>query len=366
MKVPFLDLSRDAALLPMEDILEDIRAIAGAGVFIGGDPVDRFEKAFAAYCGTTHAVGCGNGLDALFLSLRSLNIGPGDEVIVPAHTYFASWLAVTQAGATLVPVDARADTGCIDPDLIEAAVTPQTRAVMVVHLYGHVPDMDRIDTIAGRHGLTVIEDAAQAHGATHGGARAGTFGKMAGFSFYPTKNLGAWGDAGAVTTDDPDLAARVRRLRDYGRTSAVEFGEAGINSRLDPVQAAVLMRKLPLLDSANARRGRIAQHYDAAIESGNRIKRLLRPGAESIWHQYIVVVEDRDDFRRFLEDAGIGTGIHYPIPPYRQQGYRHLNLDGNRWPVAEYLADHIVSLPVGSYLEDEEIAHVCHHLSRYG
>lgn len=365
MHIAFLDLRRDIALLSKEEILSDINRIIDEGVFIGGASVEHFENTFAECCGASYAIGCGNGLDALYLCLRAAGVGAGDEVIVPGHTFVATWLAVSRTGATIVPVDVREDTGCIDEHLLQDAVSERTRAIIVVHLYGHIPDMDAITTVAANGSIVVIEDAAQAHGAVRNGRVAGSFGRLAAFSFYPTKNLGAWGDAGAVTTSDEEMAIRVRVLRNYGRESREHSSRLGVNSRLDPIQAAVLCRKLDHLDEINHRKKRIAERYDRAIGKNQRLQRMLKPNANCVWHQYVVVADDQKEFREHMSAHGVGVDVHYPVPPYRQACYAHLDFDPGLFPVSENLARQTVSLPIGSYLNDREVEHVCETIGRF-
>lgn len=360
MTVPFLSLAR-----LNEPLLADFQArlapFLAAGRFIGGEALDAFERAFAAHCGVGHAVGTGNGLDALELALRALDIGPGDEVIVPAHTFVATWLAVTRVGATPVGVDVRPGCATLDPDLIEAAIGPRTRAIMPVHLYGTTADMARILPIARRHGLRVIEDAAQAHGHVRFGRRAGAHGDVGCFSFYPGKNLGALGDAGGVVTDDPALAARIRMLGNYGSAAKYHHELCGSNSRLDPIQALFLDLKLERLDAINARRAAIAATYDTVVpahDDGRAFHRLLEPGLDGVWHQYVLVCRDRDDLVARLDAAGIGTLVHYPVIPADQPCYAALKRPAGTWPVAEDLARRVLSLPIGEYLEAHEIEQV--------
>ncbi len=347
--VPFLDLK--APYLELKDELDAVyRRVMESGWFITGREVEAFEAEFAAFCGTKHCIGVGNGLDALHLILRAMEIGPGDEVIVASNTYIATWLAVSYAGATPVPVEPDEATHNMRPELIEAAITPATRAIMPVHLYGQPADMDPILDIARRHGLKVIEDSAQAHGATYRGKRAGNLGDAAGFSFYPGKNLGALGDGGAVTTNDGALADKIRLLRSYGSKVRYCHEVQGFNSRLDELQAAFLRVKLARLDAWNERRKAIAKLY---LE-GMRLDRLRLPrvidGAESAWHLFAVCHPERDRLQGALKEAGIETLIHYPVPPHRQDAYRAVQLPQGSFPVAERLAQQVLSLPMGPHL----------------
>ena len=327
--------------------------VLDSGWYVLGEEVEAFERDFAAYCGTTHCIGVANGLDALHLILRGYGIGPGDEVIVPSNTFIATWLAVTQAGATPVPVDPDEHTHNIDPQRIEAAITPRTRAIMPVHLYGQPADMDPILEIADRHGLRVVEDAAQAHGARYQGRRAGSLGDAAGFSFYPGKNLGALGDGGAITTSDDALAARLRQLRNYGSSVKYRHDVAGFNSRLDELQAAVLRAKLPHLDAENTARRACAAEYLAALQGAPLVLPRVLPGTEPVWHLFVVRSERRDALQAGLREHGIGTLVHYPVACHRQGAYA-----GQAWPVlpvAERLQDQVLSLPIAPYLHTRDL-----------
>jgi dTDP-4-amino-4,6-dideoxygalactose transaminase len=329
-----------------------------SGWYLLGSELEAFEVEFAAYCGARHCVGVGNGLDALHLILRGMGIGPGDEVIVPAHTYIATWLAVSYTGATPVPVETDAATYNLDPERIEEAITGRTRAIMPVHLYGQPADMDRINALARRHGLKVIEDAAQAHGARYKGRRAGSLGDAAGFSFYPGKNLGAMGDGGAVVTSDGELAERVRMLRNYGSRIKYRHEVMGYNSRLDEVQAALLRVKLKRLDDWNARRSRIAGRYNESLAGSGLTLPVVPAWAESAWHLYVVRSNSRRDLTECLDRNGIGWLIHYPVPPHLQEAYRGLGHSAGSLPVAELLAEEVVSLPMGPHMSEEDMAAV--------
>ena len=327
------------------------------GELILGPSLGTFEQQFATLCGTTHCLGVGNGLDALTIALRAIGIGPGDEVVVPAFTFIATWLSVMHAGATPVPVDVRAD-GAIDPALIEPAITRRTRAIVPVHLYGALADMNPIIELATRHGLDVIEDAAQAHGASLGKRMAGSFGRAAAFSFYPTKNLGALGDGGAVCTSDPALVQRVHQLRNYGSTTRYRHDLLGWNSRLDPIQAACLSAKLPHLPAAIARRRQIADRYLDAFEPASL------PGIElparnraSAWHQFVLRARDRASLQAELDRRGVGTLVHYPVVPAEQPCFAGWH-DPTRHPVARHLARTVLSLPMADYLTEHEVDHV--------
>ncbi len=356
-RVPFLDLS------PMTEEVRD--EIAGrwqelllTGGFIGGEAVTRFEEEWARYCGTDEAVGVGNGTDALHLSLRALGIGPGDEVIVPANTFVATAEAVVLAGASPRFVDVDPGSLLVTAEGIEAAATPRTRAVVVVHLYGQMPDMDRIAATAKRLGLHLVEDAAQAHGATWGARRAGSYGVAGCFSFYPGKNLGAYGDAGAVVTSDAGLAATLRSLRDHGRAGGGHYEHArlGTNSRLDALQAVVLSAKLRRLDAWNeARRECVALYRELFDEEAARYVHQL-PGGQPVHHLAVVQVPHRSHLRAALSASGVATGIHYPTPCHRAEPFR--GYPGRDAPVAERAAEHILSLPLYPHMTAAEVERV--------
>jgi dTDP-4-amino-4,6-dideoxygalactose transaminase len=357
MTVPFLDLSA-----PYGELKPEIDAAIGrvlkSGWYILGPEVDAFEAAWADWTGAAHAVGLANGLDALTLALRALDIGEGDEVIVPSNTYIASWLAVTAVGARPVAVEPDPATHNIDPERIEDAITPRTRAIMPVHLYGLPADMTAVLDVARRRGLAVVEDAAQAHGARYGGRRIGAHGDVVCWSFYPGKNLGAMGDGGAITTDDLKLADRVRVLRNYGSRVKYENLEIGVNSRLDPLQAAVLSAKLPKLEEWTERRRVVARAYLDGLRDTGLILPVEPAGSESAWHLFVVRTDRRDALQRALSEARIGTLIHYPIPPHRQQAYRSLAIAPDAFPIARELADQVLSLPIGPHLPPEAVERV--------
>lgn len=347
--VPFLDLRRiQGAHAPaLRDAFERVLA---SGWYILGKEVEAFEREYAAYCEAAHCVGVANGLDALVLSLRALGVGPGDEVIVPSNTYIATWLAVTHVGATVVPVEPDPTTANIDAARIEAALTPRTRAILPVHLYGRSADMGAIMAMARSRGLRVVEDAAQAHGALHAGRRLGAHGDLVAWSFYPGKNLGALGDGGAVTTDDAALTERLRMLRNYGSRKKYHNDEIGVNSRLDELQAAFLRARLPYLDTENAQRQRLAQRYRAGLD-GLADRGLVLPGAapegEHVWHLFVVRHPERDRLAAALATRGIGTLIHYPIAPHRQPAYAGLGWAPGSFPLSEAMHREVLSLPMG-------------------
>src|SRR5215510_9237501 len=325
VEVPFLEL-RDTYFEIKDELDAAYQRVMNSGWYILGEEVKAFEQEFAAYCGTKHCVGVGNGLEALQLILRAYEIGAGDEVIVPANTYIATWLAVSNAGATVVPVEPDERTYNIDPSRIEAALTPRTKAILPVHLYGQPCDMNPINEIARAHGLKVIEDAAQAHGARYRDRRAGNLGDAAGWSFYPTKNLGAYGDAGAVTTDDGELADKVRLLRNYGSKSKYYNEEKGINSRLDELQGALLRVRLKHLDEWNSRRARVAARYFEALGETDLMLPEVCDGADPVWHLFVIRSTRRDELQKHLKSVGVTTLVHYPFPPQLQEAYSELNL----------------------------------------
>lgn len=357
MTVPFLDLA--AAYSELQPQIEAaILASLRSGWYIGGQDVEAFEQDYATYTGARHCVGVANGLDALHLTLRAMNIGPGDEVIVPSNTYIATWLAVSQCGATPIPVEPDASTYNIDPCRIEAAITPRTRAIIPVHLYGQPADIDSVLEFARKHGLSVLEDAAQAHGARYKGKRVGGHSDAVAWSFYPGKNLGALGDAGAVTTNDAEIADRLRALRNYGSRQKYVNETQGYNSRLDPVQAVALRVKLKILDEWNARRAAVAARYSAELSDSDLLLPSVPDWAEPVWHLYVVQHKKRDALQAALQKAGIGTLIHYPIPPHRQSAYSTLGYGAGRFPIAESMANQVLSLPIGPQLDSASVGAV--------
>jgi dTDP-4-amino-4,6-dideoxygalactose transaminase len=355
--IPFLDLAPGYAELKPEIDAAVARVIESCR-YIMGEELEAFEAAFAAYCDAAHCVGVGNGLDALVLSLRALDVGPGDEVIVPSFTFVATWLAVTQVGATIVPVEPDPATFNLDPERLAAAVTPRTRAIIPVHLFGQPADLDPILGLAAAHGIRVIEDAAQCQGARYRGQRIGSHGDLVAWSFYPGKNLGAFGDAGAVTTNDPQLAERLRMLRNYGSREKYSHELAGVNSRLDPIQAAVLAVKLRHLDAWNDRRQLVADRYDDALSDLPVIRPARRNACESVWHLYVIRHSQRDALRAALDARGVETLIHYPLPPHRQKAYAGTPLASLDLPNADQIAGEVLSLPMGPHLGLENVSRV--------
>jgi dTDP-4-amino-4,6-dideoxygalactose transaminase len=358
MKVPFLDV-RASYLEFQEEFDEAYQRVMHSGCYILGEEVELFEDEFAAYCGAKYCIGVGNGLDALHLILRAFEINKRDEVIVPANTYIATWLAVTYAGAIVVPVEPDPGTYNIDPDRIEASITNRTKAIMPVHLYGQPVDMDPIQDIANTYGLIVIEDVAQAQGAFYKGRKTGSLGDASGFSFYPGKNLGAFGDAGAVVTNDKIIADRIRVLRNYGSKRKYYNEYKGFNSRLSPLQAAFLRIKLKHLDEWNQRRDSVAGIYMSRLKD---VKKLILPlipdWASPVWHQFVIRYPHRDALQSYLTKIGIGTLIHYPIPPHLSAAYAYRNWHNQDFPVTEELANTVLSIPIGPHLEHNSQAAV--------
>ena len=335
-----------------------------SGMYIGGAALSEFETAFADYCGASHCVGVGNGLDALVLPLLARGIGAGDEVIVPANTFIATWLAVAQTGATPVPVDADPATMNIDATAVAAAITPRTRAIMPVHLYGMPVDMGPLIELAEAHDLLLIEDAAQAHGAELGNRRAGRLGHVAAFSFYPGKNLGAFGDGGAVVTDDADLAEKVRLLGNYGARVKYEHEAVGGNSRLDPMQAAFLTVKLGAIDAWNARRREIAEIYLAELAGlPDLTLPVATPGALSVWHLFVVRHPRRDALRAALDAAGVPTALHYPVANHRSGAFAD-TFGHMSFPVTEEICRTCVSLPIGPHLSADDARDIAGRIAR--
>ncbi len=353
-KVPYFDIK--AAHAP---IAADLRAafdrVLDSGWFIMGKELSSFEAAFAQFSGVKHCIGVANGLDALQLILRAYDIGPGDEVIVPSNTFIATWLAVSFVGATVVPVEPNSHTYNLDPTLVEKAITPKTRAIMAVHLYGQTAEVQILRELAQRHGLKIIEDSAQAHGATYQGVCAGGLGDAAAFSFYPGKNLGALGDAGAVTTNSDELAQKIRLLRNYGSTQRYQHQVAGTNSRLDEIQAAFLSEKLKHLAVGNARRRDIAQRFMAGLASTPLVLPVVAAECVPVWHIFIVRSQKRDALRAHLLARGVETLVHYPTSPHLQEAYSHLGYKPGDFPIAECLEGEIVSLPIYPQMTDEQV-----------
>jgi dTDP-4-amino-4,6-dideoxygalactose transaminase len=354
MKVPFLDLTA-----PYKELRGELDAtyqrVMESGWFILGEEVESFEREFAAYCGVKHCIGVGNGLDALHLILRAFEIGEGDEVIVPANTFIATWLAISYAGAKPVPVEPDPRTYNLDPNRVEDAITSRTKAIMPVDLYGQPADMDSFMSIAENHGLKVIEDAAQAHGAKYKGRMSGNLCHAAGFSFYPAKNLGALGDAGAILTDDDQLAEPVRIYRNYGSKKKYYHEVKGYNSRLDEIQSAFLRVKLAHLDEWNKRRKEIASYYLRNLaDLPDFVLPYVPDWASPVWHIFPVQSPKRDDLQHFLKNKGIDTGIHYPVPPHLSGAYSELGIPRSSFPITEANAASELSLPMGPHMSMDQ------------
>jgi dTDP-4-amino-4,6-dideoxygalactose transaminase len=357
VKVPFADLTRMTQAM-RGDLDTAIRRVMDSGRFVLSGEGAAFEAEFAQAVGVRHAVGVGSGTDAIELALRALGVGPGDEVVTQANTCVPTVAAIERAGATPVLCDVDADTATIDPASLERALTSRTRAVVPVHLYGQVGDLEQVLAVCSEQGLQVVEDCAQAHGATLGGRAAGSMGAAGAFSFYPTKNLGALGDGGAVVTDDDALAERLRLLRQYGQTDRYHHVAHGVNSRLDEIQAAILRAKLTQLEAGNARRNEIASRYDAALE-GTPVRPLKRlADRRHAFHLYVVVAPDRPAFQATLDEGGVGTLVHYPRPVHGNAPYSELGSVGIPLAVSEHLADRVVSLPLYPELTEAEVEHV--------
>lgn len=353
--VPFLDFT--ALHQPIRSQLDAAyQRVMDSGWFIAGPELEAFESEFADFCGVKHCVGVGNGLDAIHLLLRAYGIGPGDEVLVPSNTFIATWLAVTQCGATPVPVEPLAVTHNIDPVLIESHITSRTRAVIPVHLYGQPADMDPINAVAKKHKLVVIEDAAQAQGARYKGRRVGSLADAAATSFYPGKNLGALGDGGAVLTTDAHIATKVRQLRNYGSEVKYQHQVQGYNSRLDEMQAAFLRVKLRVLDDWNAKRQLVANAYSTQIDNQKVLLPVVPDFAQAVWHLYVIRTEKRDQLRDLLQSRGIGTVIHYPVPPHLQACYT--SFKAANLPLAETLAKSVLSLPISPAISADQVSRV--------
>ncbi len=351
MNVPFNDLRAQYATIK-DELTPAIQKVIESCAFIGGPAQDRFEKSFASFCGTDDAIGVASGTAALHIVFSALDIGPGDEVITSPYTFIATTEAISQTGATIRFVDCRVEDAGLDPAQLEAAITPRTKAIVPVHIYGQPADMDPILEIAARHGIPVIEDSAQAHGAEYKGRRCGSMGRVACFSFYPGKNLGAYGDAGGVTTSDPELAARVRLLRDHGRSTKYEHEMEGYNYRLDGIQAAVLDVKLKHLEAWTEGRRRFAARYDELL-AGTDVTPIGPVGdVRHVYHLYVVRVPDRDALLPLLHERGVGAGVHYPIPLHLQPAYARLGFGEGAFPNSETLASEVISLPL--YAEMDE------------
>lgn len=364
MNIPFV--SFEAMHNEIKDeVLAKFKEVYEKNWFIGGSELEQFEAEFAQYCGTKYCVGCGNGLDALFLTLKAYGVGEGDEVIVPSNTYIATALAVSYVGATPVFVEPTLDYFNIDVDRIEEKITDKTKAIMAVHLYGQPASMTKINELAKKHNLIVIEDSAQAHGATYKGVRTGSLGNAAGFSFYPGKNLGALGDAGAMVTNDKEVADRVRALGNYGSDYKYHHIYKGNNSRLDEVQAAMLRIKLRHLDKWNEERVRIASRYLAEIDNPEVVLPKLAEDCTHVYHIFAIRTDARESLEKYLNDNGIGTNKHYPIPMHLQEAYADLNIAEGALPLAEEISSTQLSIPMYYGMTDDEISYVIEKINNW-
>jgi dTDP-4-amino-4,6-dideoxygalactose transaminase len=365
VKVPFFDL-RTVHDEVRGELDGAYQRLMDSGTFILGEEVSAFEAEFAEYCGASHCIGVGNGLDALQLALRAVGVDRGDEVLVPAHTFIATWLAVSGIGATPIPVEPILDTYNLNTSRVDSLITDRTRAIIAVHLYGQPAEMGALVPLARRHGLKVVEDAAQAHGARYMGRRTGTLGDVAAFSFYPGKNLGALGDGGAVVTNNREIAETVRILGNYGSRKKYHHHVQGVNSRLDALQAAFLRVKLRRLDAWTQKRRMLATCYLQELRDVRGVDLpAVAPDTESVWHQFVIRNERRDDLQAALAAAGIGTLVHYPVPPHLSGAYQHLQRPAGSLPITEHIANTVLSLPIGHYLSTDSIQHVAKTINRF-
>ena len=362
MKVPILDLKPACEEL-RADLDAAYRRVMDSGWLLLGRELEAFEAEYAAGVGASHCIGVANGLEAMQLVLMALGVGPGDEVIVPSHGYIATWLAVTHTGARPVPCEPDPRTYNLHPERISSCMSPRTRVILPIHLYGQTADLERINAIAARHGIFVLEDAAQSHGARCRGKAAGALGHAAGVSFYPSKNLGALADAGAITTSDSALADKLRHLRNYGSKVRYQNEYQGMNSRLSELQAAFLRAKLPHLDAWNARRVNLAERYLRQLAGvGDLILPSVPEWAAPVWHLFVIRTSRRDQLQRHLADQEIGTQIHYPVPPHLSKAYAGAGWKRGDFPLAERMADEVLSLPIGPHVTAEQVDYVCEHV----
>jgi dTDP-4-amino-4,6-dideoxygalactose transaminase len=367
MNVPFVDLQAnfERHRSEFQSVVDDV---LDSGWYIGGEPVERFEERFADYIGVDHAVGVASGTDAIRLTLEALEVGPADEVATVSHTFVSSVDGVVHNEAAPKFVDINPKTYTMDPEALADSITDETEVVLPVHLYGQPADIESIRNVAAKHDAAVVEDACQAHGASYEGERVGGFGTAACFSFYPTKNLGAYGDGGAVVTDDDELAARLRNLREYGKKSKYRFEEIGYNSRLDTLQAAILNEKLNHLNTWNADRRSAADRYDTLLRETPIKTPVSRPDSQHVYHLYVVrarSADERDALESFLEEHGVGTGIHYPVPVHEQESYSDLDFDSVSLPVTEQVCTEILSLPMFPELTEEQQLHVADVINEF-
>lgn len=340
------------------DLQTAFEGVLKEGEFILGDQLSAFEEEFARYCEVDHCVGVSNGLDAITMILEALGIGPGDDVLVPAHTFVATWFAVSAVGANPIPVDVDLITYNISPEKLEAALTEYTKAIIVVHLYGQPVEFDAIESFARHHGIYIIEDAAQAHGARYNNRRVGSLGDAAAFSFYPTKNLGALGDGGAITIRDPEMYGRLRRLRNYGSDTKYVHPILGKNARLDEIQAAWLRVKLRRLDDWNAERRRLIEHYREALSNSLVVLPSVIDNCEPVWHLFVIQTDRRRELIDSLSNAGVSTVIHYPVPPYRQEAYAKCSFDIHATRNTELLVNRVLSLPLWIGMTSDQISYI--------
>ncbi|MEZ0148687.1 MAG: DegT/DnrJ/EryC1/StrS family aminotransferase [Candidatus Reddybacter sp.] len=360
--ISFIDL--DKAHKPIRAALDAAyKRVMDSGWFILGQELEQFEEEFAAYCDTQYCVGVGNGLEALHLCLRAYGVGQGDEVIVPSNTFIATWLSVTESGAVPVPVEPDINTHNINPELIQQAITSRTRAIIPVHLYGQPADMDAINEVALKNGLIVIEDAAQAQGATYKGRKVGSLGHAAATSFYPGKNLGALGDGGAILTNNASLAQKIKELRNYGSSIKYQHKRIGYNSRLDEMQAAFLRVKLSVLDDWNNARRKAAGLYTSQLQSGNIVPQNIICETNPVWHLYVIRTKYRSELKKYLSERHIETAIHYPAPPNKQVCYQ--SLSGETQPIAETLASEVLSLPMHPNITNDEIRYITDSINNF-
>lgn len=364
MNVPFLDLKASYSEIQGE-IDSALRRVLNSGWYVLGEEVERFEAEYANYCGAEYCVGVGNGLEALHLGLLALGVGPGDEVIIPSNTYIATWLAVSQCGAVPVPVEPSEETHNIDVEKIEAAITGKTKVILPVHLYGQPADLHPILLLAKKYNLRVMEDAAQAHGASYQGKKIGAHGDVVAWSFYPGKNLGAFGDAGGISTNSQEIARRIRMLRNYGSEEKYINQVTGFNSRLDPIQAAVLRVKLKYLDEWNKRRSILAGMYLSCLNNSHIILPVEPTSAIHAWHLFVVKCRDRELMQKHLKRFEVNTMIHYPVPPHLQNAYKYMGFGKGSYPIAEKLANNVLSLPLGPHMTSQQIQYVYESVNKF-
>ena len=365
MKVSYLDLKK-INLTHDEELSHAFKEVLNSGWYILGDKVKQFEKEYALFNQTQYSVGVGNGLDALILALKALNVGANDEVIVPSNTYIATWLAISYVGATPVPVEPRIDTYNLNPDLIEEKISKKTKAIIPVNLYGQAAELEEICTIAKKHSLYVIEDNAQAQGAKYRGKLTGSWGHINATSFYPGKNLGALGDAGAITTEDAELDSKIRILRNYGSEKKYYNEIKGINSRLDELQAALLSVKLKYINHSNLERTQLASVYNSCLKNiGDIITPSIAKNADSVYHIYSIRTKHRDKLQEYLNECGIGTMVHYPVPPHLQNAYKELPYKKGSFPIAEETANTCLSLPLYPGLTENDMEYIVEQIKTF-